>query len=122
MSIRRLTTALAVLALLIGIGASSVLAARSQTQATTVKVSAPASNALKFVLSTKSAPHGKVTFVFTNKGSLMHDFSIAGKKTIQVGHNKSATLVVTLKKGKYPYKCTVDGHAAAGMKGTFTAT
>jgi uncharacterized cupredoxin-like copper-binding protein len=28
---------------------------------------------------------------------------------------------VTFRKaGKYPYLCTVAGHAAAGMKGTFT--
>jgi uncharacterized cupredoxin-like copper-binding protein len=115
-------TAFAALAVLVAIGASSVLAARSQTQATTVRVSAPASNAFKFTLSRTSAPHGKVTFIFTNKASIKHDFSIAGKKTIQLGHNKSATLVVTLAKGKHPYKCTVDGHAAAGMKGTFTST
>jgi uncharacterized cupredoxin-like copper-binding protein len=120
MSARRLTAAFAALAVLVAISASSVLAARSQAQATTVKVSAL--DTLRFTLSKKSAPHGKVTFIVTNKGSIKHDFSIAGKKTIQLGHNKSATLVVTLKKGKYPYKCTVDGHAAAGMKGTFTAT
>ena len=35
---------------------------------------------------------------------------------------KHATLTVRLKKGKYSYKCTVPGHAAAGMKGTFTVT
>jgi uncharacterized cupredoxin-like copper-binding protein len=29
---------------------------------------------------------------------------------------------VTIKKGKNAYKCTVPGHAAAGMKGTFTGT
>jgi uncharacterized cupredoxin-like copper-binding protein len=120
MSARRLMTAFAALAVLVGIGASSVLAARSQTQATTVKVSAL--DTLRFTLSRKSAPHGKVSFVVTNKGRLKHDFWIAGKKTIMLGHNKSATFVVTLKKGKYPYKCTVPGHAAAGMKGTFTAT
>jgi plastocyanin len=114
--------AFAALAVLVGIGASSVLAARSQTQATTVKVSAPANNAFKFILSRKSVPHGKVSFVFTNKGSIKHDFSIAGKTTIQLGHNKSATLTVTLKKGKYPYKCTVDSHSSLGMRGTFTAT
>jgi uncharacterized cupredoxin-like copper-binding protein len=85
-----------------------------------VKVSAL--DTLRFTLSKKSAPHGKVSFVVTNKGSIGHDFSIAGKKTSVLGHNKSATLTVTLKKGKYAYKCTVDGHAAAGMKGTFTAT
>jgi plastocyanin len=76
-----------------------------------------------FKLSRKSATHGKVSFKVTNKGSLQHDFKIAGKKTKLLGHNKSATLVVTLKKGKkYTYICTVPGHAQAGMKGTFKAT
>jgi Copper binding proteins, plastocyanin/azurin family len=33
----------------------------------------------------------------------------------------AAHLIVTFaKKGKFPYLCTVPGHAAAGMKGTFT--
>jgi uncharacterized cupredoxin-like copper-binding protein len=120
MSARRLMAALAALTVVVGIGASSVLAARSQTQKTVVRVSAL--DTLRFTLSRKSAPHGVVSFVVTNKGSIKHDFWIAGKKTIQLGHNKSATLTVTLKKGKFPYKCTVDGHAAAGMRGTFTAT
>jgi len=120
MSTRRLMAAFAALATIVGIGASSVLASQSRTQATTVKVSAL--DTLRFTLSRKSAPHGKVSFVVTNKGSQMHDFSIAGKKTILLGHNKTATLTVTLTKGKHPYKCTVDGHAAAGMKGTFTST
>jgi uncharacterized cupredoxin-like copper-binding protein len=120
MSVRRLTAALAALAVLIGIGASSVLAARSQTQATTVRVSAL--DTLKFTLSKKTAHHGKVTFIFTNKGNLKHDFWIAGKKTNLLGHNKSQTITVTIKTGKNPYKCTVAGHAAAGMKGNFIGT
>ena len=33
---------------------------------------------------------------------------------------KTGVLVVTLKKGRYPYLCTVPGHAAAGMKGVLT--
>jgi len=110
--------AFAALAVVVGIGASSVLAARSQTQVTTVKVSAL--DTLKFTLTKKSAKAGKVTFIVTNKGSLQHDFWIAGKKTKLLGKNKSATLIVTIKKGKNPYKCTVPGHAAAGMKGNFT--
>jgi uncharacterized cupredoxin-like copper-binding protein len=120
MSARRLTAALAALAVLVGIGASSVLAARSQTQATTVKVTAL--DTLRFTLNKKSAPHGKVSFVVTNKGNLKHDFWIAGKKTVLLGHNQTKTLTVTIKKGKNPYKCTVPGHAAAGMKGNFTGT
>jgi uncharacterized cupredoxin-like copper-binding protein len=118
MSVRRLMAAFAALAVLVGIGASSVLAAHSQTQVTTVKVTAL--DTLRFTLSKKSAKAGKVTFVVTNKGSIQHDFWIAGKKTKLLGHNKSQTIVATIKKGKNPYKCTVDGHAAAGMKGNFT--
>src|SRR5262249_52478944 len=74
-----------------------------------------------FRLSTKSAAEpGKVTFVFKNVGHVLHDFSINSKKTPLIGPGKTATLVVTLKKGKYPFLCTVPGHAAAGMKGVFT--
>src|SRR5690242_8795000 len=105
MSVRRLTAALAALAVLIGIGASSVLA---QSQATP-KVNVSALDTLKFTLSTKKAHHGKVTFVVTNKGSIKHDFWIAGKKTSLLGHNKSQTITVTIKTGKNPYKCTVPG-------------
>jgi uncharacterized cupredoxin-like copper-binding protein len=72
----------------------------------------------KFTLKPTTVKHGKVTFGFTNKGTLMHDFKIAGKKTPLVSPGKSASLTVTLKPGKYPYICTVPGHAAAGMKGT----
>jgi uncharacterized cupredoxin-like copper-binding protein len=92
----------------------------SSATATTVKVTAK--DTFRFVLSRKSAPHGKVTFKVTNKGRLKHDFKIAGKKTKLLGHNKTATLTVTLKKGKHKYLCTVPGHAAAGMRGVFKST
>jgi uncharacterized cupredoxin-like copper-binding protein len=91
----------------------------SSAQVTTVRVTA---KEYKFVLSRKSAPHGKTVFKVVNKGRLKHDFAIAGKKTKLLGHNKTATLTVVLKKGKHPYKCTVTGHAAAGMKGVFKST
>lgn len=73
----------------------------------------------KFALSTRSAKAGSVTFTIMNKGKLAHDFAIAGKKSALIAPGKSGKLTVTLKAGKYPYKCTVAGHAAAGMKGTF---
>ena len=92
----------------------------SSATATTVKVTAK--DSLRFTLSRKSAPHGKVIFKVTNKGRLKHDFKIAGKKTKLLGHNQTATLTVRLKKGKYKYVCTVDAHAAAGMRGIFRAT
>jgi uncharacterized cupredoxin-like copper-binding protein len=120
MSVRRLMAVFALVAAVVGITASSVIAARSQTQKTTIRVSAL--DTLRFKLSASRARHGTVTFVVKNTGSIKHDFWIAGKKTKQLGHNQSATLTVTIKKGKNPYKCTVDGHAAAGMKGNFIGT
>jgi uncharacterized cupredoxin-like copper-binding protein len=76
---------------------------------------------LRFTLSAKSAKRGLVIFKVTNLGVLKHDFSINGRTTKMLTHGKTDTLRVTfLRKGAYPYKCTVPGHAAAGMKGVFT--
>jgi uncharacterized cupredoxin-like copper-binding protein len=83
----------------------------------TVKVTA---KDLSFTLSTKSAKRGVVVFKVTNAGALKHDFQVKGRKTKLLSHGQSATLRLTfLKKGNYPYKCTVPGHAAGGMKGVF---
>jgi uncharacterized cupredoxin-like copper-binding protein len=96
------------------------VAAPKSTATTTVNVTAL--DTLRFKLSKTSAPAGKVVFKFKNGGTLMHDFKIAGKKTPLLSGGKTATLTVTLKKGKsYPYQCTFPGHAAAGMKGVFKA-
>jgi uncharacterized cupredoxin-like copper-binding protein len=86
---------------------------------TTIRVKA---GEMYFKLSTKSvAKPGVVLFVVKNVGRLAHDFRINGKQTKLIQPSKSATLVASFKKaGKYPYKCTVRGHAAAGMKGVFT--
>jgi uncharacterized cupredoxin-like copper-binding protein len=108
--------------LLAAVAAAALVAlpiATAKTNAgTTVNVKATSS--LKFILSTKTAKAGTVTFKVTNTGAIPHDFKIAGKKTPLIAGHKSATLKVTLKKGKYPYLCTVPGHAPAGMKGVFT--
>jgi uncharacterized cupredoxin-like copper-binding protein len=94
-----------------------VLPATAKTNKTIVTVKA--TNSLKFILSTKTVKAGAVTFKVTNTGSIRHDFKIAGKKTPLIAGGKTALLSVVLKKGKkYPYLCTVPGHAAAGMKGT----
>jgi uncharacterized cupredoxin-like copper-binding protein len=121
MSARHLMVAFAVVAAAVGISASSVFGAGAQTQITTVKVKVGVGNALKFSLSTKTAPAGKVKFVVTNVSVVQHDFKIAGKKTPLLSKGKSFPLTVVLKKGKYTYICTVPGHAAGGMKGVFTA-
>jgi nitrite reductase (NO-forming) len=95
------------------------LPALGTTKTTTVTVAA---KEFKFTLSKRSVPHGKVIFKVTNRGKLAHDFSIAGHKTPLIKAGKSATLTVTLKKGSWAYKCTVAGHAAAGMKGKLKVT
>jgi uncharacterized cupredoxin-like copper-binding protein len=93
--------------------------AASQSKATThVTVTA---TEFKFRLSKRSAPTGTVIFTVTNKGKISHDFKIAGKKTPLLVRGHSATLRVTFsKKGRYPYRSTVSGQAAAGMKGVFS--
>jgi uncharacterized cupredoxin-like copper-binding protein len=98
--------------------ASARTEGQASAAATTVQVKG---GEFFFRLSTKSiAKPGKVTFVFKNIGHVSHDFKINGKKTPLTQPGKTARLIVTFKKGKYPYLCTVPGHAAAGMRGTFT--
>jgi uncharacterized cupredoxin-like copper-binding protein len=79
----------------------------------------------KFTLSKKTlvkrAAPLTVAFKVTNKGAISHDFKIAGKKTKSLAKGKTQTLTIKFtKKGKYAYLCTLPGHAAGGMKGTFT--
>jgi uncharacterized cupredoxin-like copper-binding protein len=57
-------------------------------------------------------------FTIKNAGKTAHDFAIAGHTSKMIAPGKSATMIVQLKAGRYPYKCTVDSHASLGMKGT----
>ena len=94
----------------------------AQSAALLEKVNVAASE-FKFVLSKKTARRGVVVFKVKNVGKVSHDFEIKGRKTKMLSPGQSATLRVTfLRKGSYPYKCTVPGHAAAGMKGVFKIT
>lgn len=87
---------------------------------TTIKVTA---KDFKFILSKQTAKRGIVIFKVTNTAAIQHDFSIKGRTTRKLSHGQSATLRVTfLRKGHYPYKCTVDHHASLGMEGVFTIT
>lgn len=87
---------------------------------TTVKVT---EKEYKITLNKKTAKRGLVIFKVTNIGKISHGFQIKGRKTRLISPGKSATLRVTfLRKGHYPYKCFVTGHAALGMKGVFTIT
>jgi uncharacterized cupredoxin-like copper-binding protein len=101
---------------------SQVRPQSAQTAALLEKVTVAASE-FKFVLSKKTARRGVVVFKVKNVGRIKHDFEIKGRKTKLVSPGQSETLRVTfLRKGSYPYKCTVPGHAAAGMKGVFKIT
>ncbi len=83
------------------------------------KVTVSASE-FKFVFSKKSVPVGTVVFTVVNKGKISHDFKIGGKQTPVLNPGQSAKLTVKFaKKGRYAYLCTIQGHAAAGMKGLF---
>jgi plastocyanin len=71
-----------------------------------------------FAFSPTSVRKGIVRFTLANNGSVGHDLKINGKKSATIGPNKTGSFSVTFRKaGKYPYLCTVPGHAAAGMKG-----
>jgi plastocyanin len=84
------------------------------TSATVVRVQA---KDFSFVLSTKSVKRGRVTFVISNVGHAPHDFAIAGHRSKTIGPGRTTRLTLTLKPGRYPYRCTVDSHAELGMKG-----
>ena len=108
-----------------------------QTHATaTVSVTEGKPSEFGFKLSTKTVPHGAVTFNITNGGAIPHTFKLcsapaktasattcAGKGTALTTPGGKATLKVTIAKpGTYEYLCTVAGHAAGGMKGLLKVT
>lgn len=114
-----LSSTLAVVAIAITLLAPAQLASAAErhTTATTIQVRA---GEMFFRLSARSAKLGRVTFVVRNTGRMPHDFQIKGKKTPLIRPGRTARLVVTFRKGRYRYICTVPGHAAAGMRGVFT--
>jgi uncharacterized cupredoxin-like copper-binding protein len=120
---RRHISGLAITIVALVFSVQPAMAHESWTQATVITVTAGKPSEFRFRLSKQSVPKGTVTFKITNRGTLPHDFKIAGKKTRLLPPGKSQILVVNLKKaGRYAYLCTVTGHAAAGMKGTLKAT
>ena len=89
----------------------------------TVDVSAPADGSLKFDQSTLKAKAGKVTFKFDNPSGVPHAFEVEGngvEEETDTITQSDASVTVDLKPGTYEYYCPVDGHKAAGMKGTLT--
>jgi plastocyanin len=101
-----------------GAGVGSTLATDSAGTPTAVRVVA---RDYSYVLSRLTVPVGRVRFTVVNRGSVAHDFSIAGRRTPLLKPGTSAVLTVTVSRaGRVAYRCTVPGHAALGMKGTMT--
>ena len=73
-------------------------------------------------LSAPRAPVGIVRLVVRNKGTYPHALAVkvgaTTKRTPAIKPGQSATLVVTLKKGKTAIWCPMPGHAGLGMKAT----
>ncbi len=89
------------------------------------EIDADPTGQLKFLASSATGPAGKVTLKMKNASSVPHDIAIkGGGLSPQVGQIVSGggTSIVsaTLKPGTYEFYCSVDGHEAAGMKGTLT--
>jgi len=92
---------------------------------TVLKIAADPNGALKFDKTSLSAKAGKVTIVMTNTSSIPHAVEMEGggiekKGAVVTGGGSVSRVTAKLKPGKYEFYCPVDGHKAAGMKGTLT--
>jgi plastocyanin len=89
-----------------------------------LQIDADPTGQLKFLASIARAKPGKVTVRMKNASSTPHDIGVKGGGLNQVGAVVSgggvSTISVSLKPGTYTFYCSVDGHEAAGMKGTLT--
>jgi uncharacterized cupredoxin-like copper-binding protein len=89
-----------------------------------LQLSADASGQLMFDKTSLSAKAGQVTIVMSNPAPVPHGIAVKGNGVQQKGQSVSqgstSTVTVKLKPGKYEFYCPVDGHEAAGMKGTLT--
>jgi plastocyanin len=121
--VRRVTICTIVAVAAGGVGGIATQAS-GRPAATTLKLKAAASGALKFDKKTLRAAPGKVTIRLTNPSSSgkPHAVEIEGKgvekesRTIQPGGRTSVS--ARLKKGRYEFYCPVGNHKAAGMEGT----
>ena len=89
------------------------------------EIDADPTGQLKFLASSASGSAGQVTLRMMNASSVPHDIAIKGgglSPTIGpiVSGGKVSTVTAKLKPGTYEFYCSVDGHEAAGMKGTLT--
>jgi plastocyanin len=83
------------------------------------KIDVNAYDPYRFDVKTINASPGPLTVTLHEKGSSEHTFTISSPKfEIKVTADKpEASGTVTLAAGTYTFKCSFDGHAAAGMVG-----
>jgi len=90
----------------------------------TLEIDADPTGQLKFLAASATATAGKLTLKMANKSTVPHDIGVKGSGLNQVGPVVSnggvSTVSANLPKGTYTFFCSVDGHEAAGMKGTLT--
>jgi plastocyanin len=92
----------------------------------TLQLAADPSGNLAYQQNSLSAKAGQVTIDFDNPAQIGHDVCVQDSSGKNLGCSdvvtgSNTTLSVDLSKpGDYTYYCSVDGHEAAGMKGTLT--
>ncbi len=89
-----------------------------------LQIDADPTGALKFLASSASAKPGTATIHMKNMSSTPHDIAVKGSGLNTIGavvtSGGVSSITVSLKPGSYEFYCSVDGHEAAGMKGTLT--
>ena len=89
-----------------------------------LEIPADPNGQLLFTFKNAEAPPGPLDIKSLNKSAVQHDIAIQGNGVNAKGavgaNGHVSEFKVTLKPGKYPFLCTVPGHAQAGMKGTIT--
>ena len=86
-----------------------------------IKVVTPATDAFSYEGMPKKLKAGKYVFKYTNNSTMGHDLKV-GKKKTPIITSGTTKVKVKLTKGNVKYKCTVSGHAQAGMKGKIKVT
>jgi plastocyanin len=99
-------------------------AGAAQGGATTLKLAADPS-AIAYDTKQLTGKAGQVTIEFDNPSAVSHDVCIDSPNGQEIGcsqtiSDSSTSLSEDLKPGDYTFFCSVDGHEAAGMKGTLT--
>jgi plastocyanin len=92
--------------------------------ASTLKIAADPSGALKFDKTSLTAKAGEVTIDMDNPSDVPHAVEIEGEGVEEegetVGKGGVSTVTAELQPGEYEFYCPVGNHEAEGMKGTLT--